>query len=180
VEIQARAAVPDRGVANPQVRTRNVIEGALNAPNKESEIRDRLVSVGREEVKVEAEQYLRQHYRNPDGEMTCQICKGPLPFKLDDGTDFFETVEFLPGLRKRHFQNYLALCPNHSAMYRHANGSKAIICDMVETLTGNELDVVLAQRDMTIYLSKIHLLDIKAVLKAEAMLPPDAEDENAA
>ncbi|TFW57955.1 hypothetical protein CT676_27560 [Bradyrhizobium sp. MOS001] len=176
----ARAAIPDRGVANPQVRTRNVIEEAMNAPDKESEIRDRSVSVGREEVKVEAEQYLRQHYRNPDGEMTCQVCKGPLPFKLDDGTEFFETVEFLPELRKRHFQNYLALCPNHSAMYRHANGSKAIICDMVETLTGNELDVVLAQRDVTIYLSKIHLLDIKAVLEAEATLPPDAEDENAA
>jgi hypothetical protein len=98
---------------------------------------------------------------------------------LDDGTEFFETVEFLE-LRKRHFQNYLALCPNHSAMYRHANGSKAIICDMVEALTGNELDVVLAQRDTTIYLSKHHVIDIKAVLAAEAKLPPDAEDENAA
>jgi hypothetical protein len=44
----------------------------------------------------------------------------------------------------------------------------------------DELDVVLAQKDMTIYLSTIHALDIKAVLVAEAKLPPDAEDENAA
>jgi hypothetical protein len=99
---------------------------------------------------------------------------------LDDGSEFFETVEFLPDLMKRHFQNYLALCPNHSAMYRHANGSKETIRAMVENLTGNELEVILAQQNMTIYLSKIHVIDIKAVLVAEAKLTPEAEDENAA
>jgi len=142
------------------------------------------VSIGREDVKAEAEEYLRQHYRNEDGEMTCQICKGPLPFKLDDGSEFFETVEFLPGLKKRHHQNYLALCPNHSAMYRHANGCRDIIRDMVENLTGNELEVILAQRDMTIYLSAVHAIDIKAVLAAEANFstaadtdPPDDDDQ---
>lgn len=175
-EAAAKSAVPDRDPANPQKRARNVAEQAENAPDKESEIRSRSVSVGREDVKAEAEQYLRQHYRNADGEMTCQICKGPLPFKLDDGSEFFETVEFLPGLKKRHHQNYLALCPNHSAMYRHANGSKEIVCNMVEDLTGNELEVILAQRDMTIYLSAVHVIDIKAVLAAEAKRPPDDED----
>lgn len=175
-EAAAKSAVPDRDPANPQKRARNVAEQAENAPDKESEIRSRSVSVGREDVKAEAEQYLRQHYRNADGEMTCQICKGPLPFKLDDGSEFFETVEFLPGLKKRHHQNYLALCPNHSAMYRHANGSREIACHMVEDLTGNELEVILAQRDMTIYLSAVHVIDIKAVLAAEAKRPPDDED----
>lgn len=178
-ENAAKAAVPDRDPANPQRRAQNVAKQAEDAPDKESETRPRSVSIGREEVKAEAEQYLRQHYRNADGEMTCQICKGPLPFKLDDGSEFFEIVEFLPGLRKRHFQNYLALCPNHSAMYRHTNGSREIICDMVENLTGNELEVFLAQRDMTIYLSTIHLIDLKAILVAEAKLPPSAEDGNA-
>lgn len=176
-EAAAKSASPDREPANPQRRARNVAEQAENAPDKETEIRSRSVSVGREDVKAEAEQYLRQHYRNEDGEMTCQICKGPLPFKLDDGSEFFETVEFLPGLKKRHHQNYLALCPNHSAMYRHANGCKDIICDMVESLTGNELEVILAQRDMAIYLSAVHVIDIKAVLVAEANLSatPDTE-----
>jgi hypothetical protein len=108
--------------------------------------------------------------------MTCQICKGPLPFKLNDGREFFEAVEFLPGLRKRHFQNYLALCPNHPAMYRHANASKDFLCEMVENVTGNELEVVLAQRDMTIYLSTVHAIDIKAVLVAEKNVPAEAEE----
>jgi len=109
--------------------------------------------------------------------MTCQICKGPLPFTLDDGSEFFETVEFLPGLKKRHHQNYLALCPNHSAMYRHANGCKEILRGLVETLEENELEVILAQKDMTIYLSTLHVLDIKAVLAAEADLSAEADDE---
>jgi hypothetical protein len=179
-ERAAKAAVPDRDLVNPERRARNVADQAKDAPDKESEIRNRSVSLGREEVKVEAEQYLRQHYRNADGELTCQICKGPLPFKLDDGTEFFETVEFLPSLRKRHFQNYLALCPNHSAMYRHANASKDYICEMVVNLAGNELEVTLAQREMTIYLSTVHVIDVKAVLAAEASLPPEAEDNCAA
>jgi hypothetical protein len=179
-ERAAKSAVPDRDPVNPERRARNVAEQAAEAPDKESEIRDRSVSIGREDVKEAAAQYLRQHYRNADGEMTCQICKGPLPFKLDDGTEFFETDEFLPELSRRHFQNYLALCPNHSAMYRHANGSKEMIRDTVENLVGNDLEVVLAQQDMTIYLSTVHLIDIKAVLAAESKLPPEADDEIAA
>ena len=174
-EAAGKAAIPDREPANPQRRASNVAAQAGNAPDKESEMRSRSVSLGREDVKADAAQYLRQHYRNEDGEMTCQVCKGPLPFKLDDGSEFFETVEFLPGLRKRHFQNYLALCPNHSAMYRHAHGCREIMCDMVESLEGTELEVILAQRDMTIYLSAVHLIDIKAVLAAEAELPPEPE-----
>jgi len=176
-EAAAKSAIPDRDPSNPQRRARNIAEQAENAPDKESEIRCRSISVGREDVKGEAEQYLRQHYRNEDGEMTCQICKGPLPFKLDDGSEFFETVEFVPGLKKRHFQNYLALCPNHSAMYRHANGCKDIIGDMIESLAdGSELEVILGQKDMTIYLSTVHAIDIKAVLLAEAALPREPED----
>lgn len=158
----------------------NVTEQAGKAPEKESEVRSRSVSIGRDEIKASADDYLRQHYRNQDGEMTCQICKGPLPFKLDDGSDFFETVEFLPGLKKRHFQNYLALCPNHSAMYRHAHGSKEIICEMVGSLTGNELEVVLAQADTTVYLSTVHVIDLKAILTAEANIAGDVGDKSAA
>ena len=55
--------------------------------------------------------------------MICQVCQERLPFKLDDGSYYFEKVEFLPELQNRHYQNYLALCPNHAAMYQHANGS---------------------------------------------------------
>lgn len=177
-ENRNKPALPDRALANPDRRAKQSREQALEAPDKQSEIRARSVSVGREDVKAQAFAYLQKHYRNADGDMTCQICKGPLPFKLDDGSDFFETVEFVPGFKKRHHQNYLALCPNHSAMFRHANGSKELIREMVDALDGNELNVVLAQQDMTIYLSATHLIDIKSVLDAEDELSEDESVEN--
>jgi len=171
------AAVPDRDPANPGRRMQNVTEDAKEAPDKTSEIRSRSVSVGVELVKDSAEEYLQRHYRNARGDMTCQICKGPLPFKLEDGSDFFEIVDFVPGLSKRHSQNYLALCPNHSAMYRHANASKAELRERVIGMTTNELEVQLGQKELTIYLSKVHVLDISAVLKAEEELASGLDTE---
>lgn len=170
-ESQNKCALPDRPLANPMRRAQAVREQAMQAPDKRSEIRERSISVGREDVKVQADEYLRERYRNADGEVTCQICKGPLPFKLDDGREYFETVEFLPELTKRHIQNYLALCPNHSAMYRLVNGSKETMRERFKSLTNNELDVELADQDLTIYFSKFHFIDLNAVLEAEDSLP---------
>jgi len=170
LERRNKSALPDRPLANPERRAQNVRAQAMNAPDKESEIRERSVSIGREDVKEQADVYLREHYRNADGEVTCQICKGPLPFKLDDGREYFEVVEFLPELVKRHPQNYLALCPNHSAMYRIVNGSKDIIRQSFEALAENELPVILADQELTIYFSKTHIIDLKAVLEAEDSL----------
>jgi hypothetical protein len=49
----------------------------------------------RSEVKEQAGQYLQEQYTNSDGDIICQVCKAPMPFKLDDGSDYFEKVEFL-------------------------------------------------------------------------------------
>ena len=97
-------------------------------------------------MKGESDQYLRQQYTNEDTDQICQICKDVLPFKLDNGLHFFEAVEFLPELRRHHPQNYLCLCPNHSAMFRYANGSKGKLKECLLQQTGNELSVVLARR----------------------------------
>ncbi len=172
VELESRnkPAIPDRPLVNPERRAQHVREQALNAPDKQSEIRERSVSIGREDVKAQADTYLREHYRNAEGEVTCQICKGPLPFKID-GSEYFEVVEFLPELTKRHPQNYLALCPNHSAMFRLVNGSREAMREAFQALTDNELEVVLAEQDLTVYFSKTHIIDLKAVLDAEDSLP---------
>ena len=177
LESRDRAAVPDRPLANPERRASNAREQALKAHLKETEVRERSVSLGREEVKEEADTFLREHYRNADGEVTCQICKGPLPFKLDDGREYFEVVEFLPELRKRHPQNYLALCLNHSAMYRLVNDSRSTMREAFLAMDGNELAVVLADRDMTIYFSRTHIIDLGAVLDAEDSLSSENAPE---
>ncbi len=170
IENRKKSAIPDRPLANPERRAQRVHEQAMQAPDKQSEIRERSVSVGREDVKAQADTYLREHYRNADGEVTCQICKGPLPFKID-GIEYFEVVEFLPELTKRHPQNYLALCPNHSAMYRLVNGSGETMREAFQTLTDNELEVVLAEQDLTVYFSRTHIIDLNAVLDAENSFP---------
>ncbi len=139
----------------------------ISAPERRTEERARSVSAGRDEVKEEAAQYLRQQYTNADGEMVCQICKLRLPFRLEDGRDYFETVEFLPSLTRRHDQNYLALCPNHSEMFRYVNGSTQTLLGVFSELVTNELDVLLAQTDMTIYFTKLHIADLQAVIRVE-------------
>ena len=93
--------------------------------------------------------------------MICQVCKASLPFKLDDGSDYFQKVELLPDLKKRHCRNYLALCPNHAAMFQYTNGSRDVMKDMIIEMGQNELDVILAQRDATIYFTKTHIADLK-------------------
>lgn len=170
IENRKRPAIPDLTLASPERRAQKIHAQAMIAPLKQSEIRERSISTGRDEVKGQADIYLREHYRNVDGEMTCQICKGPLPFKLDDGSEYFEVVEFLPELRKHHPQNYLALCPNHSAMFQLVNDSRETVRASFRDLATNELAVVLAGQDLTVYFSKTHIIDLKAVLDAEACL----------
>lgn len=125
------------------------------------------MSVGLDAVKQEAGQYLREQYTNGDGEMICQICERRMPFTLDDDSPYFERVEFLPGLKKRHYQNYLALCPNHAAMFQYANGSADVLQSLFTKLTGNKLKVVLARNESKIYFTKTHAADLNTVVQAD-------------
>jgi hypothetical protein len=165
---QSREAVdlPENEPRSPDRRAQRVGALAADAPERKTEKRTRSVSVGREEVKAEAAQYLQQQY-SVDGSIFCQVCRGPMPFKLDDGSDYFERVEFLSNLKRRHLQNYLALCPNHAAMFRHANSTKDLMMEMFTELTGNEMGVVLAQENMTVYFTKTHIADLKTVIEID-------------
>ena len=52
-------------------------------------------------------------------------------------------------------------------MFQHANGSSDSIRSLFLEMTNNELKVVLAQKDIGIYFTKIHIADLKAVIQAE-------------
>lgn len=159
-----RVELPDHQPLNADRRVEGVRARAGDAPKRQTEIRQRSVSVERDAVKDEAKQYLRQLYTNGSSEQICQICKDVLPFKLADGSFYFDAVELLPELQRHHRENYLCLCPNHAAMFQHANASKQALRDAIATLAGNHLSVVLAQEDATIYFTATHLLDLKTVL----------------
>jgi hypothetical protein len=169
--------LPDNEPRNPERRGEKVGEQARDAPERLSEERQRAVQVGTDEVKKQAAEYLRAQYTN-DGQTICQICKAPLPFKLDDGSYYFEKVEFLKDLQKRHYQNYLALCPNHSAMFLHANSSRSKLKEMFEGMQGQHLDVVLAQKNLTVYFTKTHIADLTKVIEVDAKpaAPPTAPE----
>lgn len=159
--------LPEHEPRNPERRAEHVGRQAAGAPERTTETRERSVSIGREDVKREAEQYLREQYTNSDGEVICQVCKAPLPFKLDDGTYYLEKVEFLEKLKRRHRQNYLALCPNHSAMFQHANGSRDSMKEAFTSMLGSQLEIVLAQSDTTIYFTKTHIADIRTLIEVD-------------
>jgi hypothetical protein len=168
--------LPENEPGDSGRRAARVGAQALDAPGRLSEQRSRAVSVGREAVKKDTEPYLLQNYTNGDGETICQACKRALPFQLADGGYYFEAVEFLPELKRHHYQNYLALCPNHAAMFRHANGMSEMMKARFLKILGSELGVVLAGQDETLYFTSTHIVDLKAVIAADESDESDEGD----
>ena len=160
--------LPERAPANRERRAESVRQEAREASKRTTENRERSVSVDRDPIKKDKTvPYLRDLYTNADGVTICQICKDSLPFKLADGNYFFEAVEFLRELEKRHHKNYLALCPNHAAMYMHANTSKDEMKARFLALVGTELELTLADRPATVYFTDTHIEDLRVVIEVD-------------
>ena len=168
-ESRTNTDLPQRESPNPERRAKLVAEQAANAPERLTAERTRSVPIGLEEVRESAKQYLRSQYSNIHGQMICQICKTALPFTLDDGSYYFEAIVFLKDLdlKQHHDQNYLALCPNHAAMYKYANGSTDLLRGRFIEITGNEIEVELARTNETIYFTKTHIADLKTVIATD-------------
>ena len=167
-EHQSQVDLPIHEPGNPDRRAESVRENARQAPERRTERRERSVSVNRDPTKrEETAPYLRELYTNADGVTICQACKDRLSFRLADGTYFFEAVEFLPGLERHHYQNYLTLCPNHAAMFMHANPSKDEMTDWFLALDGNELVLTLADQPVTVYFTNTHVADLRIVLEVD-------------
>ena len=160
--------LPTREPGNRDRRAESVREEARKALGRTSEKRERSVSVKREAIKREkTNPYLRDLYTNADGVTICQMCKDRLPFRLADGSYFFEAVEFLPELERHHHQNYLALCPNHAAMFMHANTSKAEMKNRFLALHGSALELTLADQSVTVYFTETHIADLRVVIEVD-------------
>ena len=171
-EYQEPVYLPKRKPGNRYRRAELVRKEALKAPSRTTEKRERSELVNRDPIKREKTvPYLRDLYTNTDGVTICQVCKDRLPFKLAEGNYFFEAVEFIPDLKRLHHQNYLALCPNHAAMFMHANGSKDAMKDRFLALEGSEegskLELTLADQTKTIYFTASHIADIRVVIEVE-------------
>ena len=161
--------LPIRTSRNPDMRGQRVADFAKNSPIKSAEVKPRSVQIGVNEAKVEAKLYLRDQYTNDSEQMVCQICQDELPFKLENGSYYFEAVEVLPKYEKRIREAYLALCPNHAAAYQYANSSQNEMLDLIETAFGCEVEVLLGGRVESVYFTEQHLADLKAALSAQTV-----------
>jgi hypothetical protein len=175
-ERRKSVTLPDNTPGNPTRRRERILAHSANAPLRQTVERTRSVSIGRDEVKEAAKEYLRQQYTNADAEQICQACKDVLPFKLGDGSYYFEAVELLPELKQHYDQNYLCLCPNHAAMFKHANASRDTLKQRITVQAENELVLVLAQNDATVYFTKTHLADLHTIIEADQNLKSNASN----
>jgi len=164
--------------SNPERRTGKIQETTVDAPEKRTEMRERSVAVDNTETKKAAKSYLRDRYTDDDKILYCQICKKEMPFKLSDGSYYFEVVQLIGDTQKRYKENHIALCPTDAAKFQYANPSKDNISDLVNALLDdrspddindsdeaeNCFDIVLAGNTETVQFRRVHLIDLKAVL----------------
>jgi hypothetical protein len=167
VQTELSEAFPERPIRNKDLRQQRVQEQAQQTPDKETQVQPRLVAVGYEEAKMEARLYLQQQYTNDNGVMFCQICKSAMPFRVPSGSYYFEAVELANGQTKRYREAFLALCPNHAAMYQHANDQKDDMKHLVEKQIEPELEITLGEQIATIRFTEMHLADIKACFESK-------------
>jgi hypothetical protein len=158
--------LPERPVRNVDLRFERVSVQANATPEKNSVIKPRSVQEGAELAKQEAKLYLKDQYTNTNGQMICQACKGELPFKLPNGSYYFEAVEIVRGSPKRFREGFLALCPNHAASYLHANAQSNSMLDVIATATGNEVELALGNIETSLYFTQTHLADAKACFES--------------
>jgi hypothetical protein len=170
-EIESRKGVElsDSEPKNPSRRSERVQQAATSAPDRGSELKVRSVAERRDAIHKEADPYLMQEYRSADGVMICQAGRHELPFKLLDGSYYFESVEIVTRMEtaKHHKQNYLCLCPNHAAMFRYANPVREQLREKIESMNSQELKLELAGKVIGVFFTKRHKLDLQAALKAD-------------
>jgi hypothetical protein len=157
--------LPDAPLRNPERRADLLTAQALDQGSKESRQSLRTVSVGYTVSKTESSQYLEMMYTKPNGEMICQACKREMPFKLPSGEYYFEAVEVIKGSPKRFRETFLALCPNHAAMYRHANAQVEEMQQLIMAATSQDVTVNLAGQAISLYFNQTHMADLRTCLK---------------
>jgi hypothetical protein len=179
-ERRVNVALPEHEPGSSERRRERILARSSTAPVRRTDDQTRSVSTGRGEVKDEAKQYIRQQYTNVDAEQICQICKDVLPFRLEDCSFYFEAAELLLELKRHYDQNYLCLCPNHAARFKHANSSRDSLFERIAEQAENELAVVLAERDQTVYFTRTHLADLRTIIEADrTSQDDDAADRDA-
>lgn len=163
-----KQAFPEKESDDPGRRESKIKEKLATAPEKQYEVRERSIRTTSNEIKPDVKIYLRNNYTNENGDMICQICEEEMPFKLADGSYYFEAVECVENFPKECRENYIALCPVCAAKFKHANNSKPkdirALITKADELT---IPITLARESKSIRFVKTHLEDLKAIFKSK-------------
>ena len=156
---------PEREAPNPERRAERLTERARQAPVKAYEVRSRSVRTTDREARQLARPYLRDLYTNPAGDMVCQACHQGMPFRLADGSHYFEAPELLQSASSELAENHLALCPTCCAKWQHANSAEdAEIMATIRSAEIPELIVDLAGEQIRVRFVQTHFDDLRTIL----------------
>lgn len=167
----AMSQFPDGPSEDPDRRAAVATVDAVSAPEYSTSIRERSVVDGQAQASAESRAYLRAQYTTSAGEMHCQACRKPLPFKIKDGSWYFEAVRLVNARKRVHTANAIALCPLCAALYKYARGTKnEAILDELDSTTIDagqgtvEIPVVLDGKRIKLGFTGKHAIDIKTAL----------------
>lgn len=166
----AEEQMPSSQATDAGRRLKKAIEQAEKAEDKISEEKTRIVRVTAYSNDPQAKEYLRNHNKNENGNVICQLCNNKMPFKLN-GSDYFESIQYDKSLTIEIPANHLALCPNCAAEFSYVcdtddNDKRSILLSLDANLNEEELIVPL---NMPIHkqlrFTQNHLIDLKAALR---------------
>lgn len=170
-EHAAISQFPDGPSEDPVRRAAVAAVDAVSAPEYSTSIRERSVVDGQSQASAESKAYLRAQYTTTAGEMHCQACREPLPFKTKDGSWYFEAVRLVNARKQVHTANAIALCPLCAARYKYARGTKnEAILDELDSTTIDvgqgtvEIPVVLDGKRIKLGFTGKHAIDVKTAL----------------
>ncbi|GAA4837603.1 sacsin N-terminal ATP-binding-like domain-containing protein [Garicola koreensis] len=185
-EHKAKDRFPVGASEDPVRRAGVAALDAITAPQHSTSIRPRSVVNGRTQASAESKAYLRSQYSTSIGEMHCQACRKPLPFKTHDGAWYFEAVRVVNARTQIHTANAIALCPLCAALYKYARGTKneALLEQLYSTVIDAgqgavEVPVILDGKRIKIAFTGKHAIDLKTALgvAGSGRSDDDGEDE---
>ena len=164
-----KSAFPTRESANPERRKEKVQTRHDKAGSKIYKKKERAIKISK--PSFDPKSWLKDQYTNDDQELICQMCANEMPFKLKDGSYYFEAVQISDNFTKEDHELYLALCPLCAAKYRYLVKKDHIIMDnFISNLKENkesfEIPIKLGSNGLhSIRFVEIHLIDLKTILE---------------
>jgi hypothetical protein len=166
---QTKAALPSSIANDPARRQAKAAEAAHAAEVKTYKpvTINRRISAGYSEPRI----YLRGHNTNEEGQLICQLCDQPMPFRLPNGEEYFVAYQYIDLIEKEYDANHLALCPNCAAEFQYAcqtDESKRAELILGMNMMTEEKNLVIGL-DMPVHqrlrFTQNHLMDLQKAIK---------------